>query len=480
MANIMKNGSYMALPINIKRGNPIPVDDSLIWYSLSELQDYAQNSPVAYVGQVLTLVNEEEGRSIVYVIKNATGELEQISSQSVDGAYLPLAGGTLTGALTLADGGKAMSEYDVATAIAEAGHLSRAIVEELPAAEDAVEGRIYMLKQEGVEGDAYKEYMLIEGELVQVGDSSVDLSGYAKVASDSYPLTEGALVSANADGALVSTEKSIEDFVEKEEGKELVPSALLEKLQENAAIKGVSDDLIIDEDGILAVATRTENGKERKVFNGTKIFSLSNNYEWGYHLSPINVDKSVTGNTLVKDIIEAHEEGWDVIVKDGDYQFAVVEYLNTEDDSYKAVALHASSIDPAALLSGNATVMMQQCLLVYVPANDTTFVINDAGALMNENTINEYITNNFVTKTEAADFVTNDSLAEYLNTNNYITEADMPAIATLTVEGLVKSSEDDNKVKVADDGTMELNRVSAMKLYVPDGDELVLDGGAAN
>ena len=45
--------------------------------------------------------------------------------------------------------------------------------------------------------------------------------------------------------------------------------------------------------------------------------------------------------------------------------------------------------------------------------------------------------------------------------------------------GLVKSSEADNSVKVATDGTMEINRVSTTKLYVPNGDELVLYGGNA-
>lgn len=46
--------------------------------------------------------------------------------------------------------------------------------------------------------------------------------------------------------------------------------------------------------------------------------------------------------------------------------------------------------------------------------------------------------------------------------------------------GLVKSSEEDNKIKVEADGTMSLNRVSTDKLYIPEGSELVLNGGSAN
>lgn len=45
--------------------------------------------------------------------------------------------------------------------------------------------------------------------------------------------------------------------------------------------------------------------------------------------------------------------------------------------------------------------------------------------------------------------------------------------------GLVKSSEDDNKIKVETDGTMSVNRVSVDKLYVEEDSELILNGGNA-
>ena len=45
--------------------------------------------------------------------------------------------------------------------------------------------------------------------------------------------------------------------------------------------------------------------------------------------------------------------------------------------------------------------------------------------------------------------------------------------------GLVKSSEEDNKIKVETDGTMSVNRVSTDKLYVAEGSELILNGGSA-
>ena len=45
--------------------------------------------------------------------------------------------------------------------------------------------------------------------------------------------------------------------------------------------------------------------------------------------------------------------------------------------------------------------------------------------------------------------------------------------------GVVKSSDEDNGVTVMDDGRMEINRVSASKLFVPDEDELILCAGSA-
>lgn len=51
--------------------------------------------------------------------------------------------------------------------------------------------------------------------------------------------------------------------------------------------------------------------------------------------------------------------------------------------------------------------------------------------------------------------------------------------ATAEKAGLVKSSDGMNKIKVEADGTMTVNQISAMNLYVPEDDELILNGGGA-
>lgn len=66
----------------------------------------------------------------------------------------------------------------IANAIAGADHLKRTIVTELPT-ENIDVNTIYMIKKGTSEtGDNYEEYMYIDGALVKVGDSTVDLSNY--------------------------------------------------------------------------------------------------------------------------------------------------------------------------------------------------------------------------------------------------------------------------------------------------------------
>ena len=50
-------------------------------------------------------------------------------------------------------------------------------------------------------------------------------------------------------------------------------------------------------------------------------------------------------------------------------------------------------------------------------------------------------------------------------------------VATKSTIGGVLSSEKDNNIKVEENGVMTLNRVSSSLLYVPEEDELILDGG---
>ena len=53
-------------------------------------------------------------------------------------------------------------------------------------------------------------------------------------------------------------------------------------------------------------------------------------------------------------------------------------------------------------------------------------------------------------------------------------------VASLDRAGVVKSATGANKVNISNDGVMSVNKVSVSSLFVPIGDELVLDGGSAS
>lgn len=84
MATIDKLYKSMGLPMNIKRGNPWPLDVSSLWYSYDEMKAYAEDAAgVSYVGQVLALVDEEKNTATAYIIADVNGTLKEVGSGPV-------------------------------------------------------------------------------------------------------------------------------------------------------------------------------------------------------------------------------------------------------------------------------------------------------------------------------------------------------------------------------------------------------------
>ena len=107
----------LGFPLNFRRGNPNPLDNSSVWKSLAEAQNYAQTDPTAYVGQILSVVNytaavtDEDGEVVtpsqstveVYYIKDEAGVLEPVGTSPVGDE----------GTITVADDGT-VSLYGIA------------------------------------------------------------------------------------------------------------------------------------------------------------------------------------------------------------------------------------------------------------------------------------------------------------------------------------------------------------------------------
>lgn len=154
----------------------------------------------------------------------------------------------------------------IAAAIAAVDHLSREIVEVLP--ENANDNVIYMVRREGGTGqDVYNEYMYINGAWEIIGDTSVDLTGYAKtedilvksVSSDftvtgdgqltfkagAAPEINGSNISNIAITNVAGLQDALNSKVAAEEGKSLVSNTLITKLGNLAEIKSVSDEFTL-------------------------------------------------------------------------------------------------------------------------------------------------------------------------------------------------------------------------------------------
>lgn len=76
------------------------------------------------------------------------------------------------------------TKSDINAAISSAGKLTKEIVDTLPAAQNAKDNVVYMVKNNtGVDGDIYSEYLLINGKMEKIGTTAtkVDLSNYLTV-----------------------------------------------------------------------------------------------------------------------------------------------------------------------------------------------------------------------------------------------------------------------------------------------------------
>ena len=104
MAVYMDPTTYtaMSMPKAINRTNPQPVDKTLVWNSLEALKNYATNDPVAYVGQVLSLVAYDADTAKItevkaYIIKDEAGNIEEVGSATLgDNKTITLEEGVLS------------------------------------------------------------------------------------------------------------------------------------------------------------------------------------------------------------------------------------------------------------------------------------------------------------------------------------------------------------------------------------------------
>ena len=171
---------------------------------------------------------------------------------------------------------KTETDSAIATAIAAVDHLSREIVETLPENANVNKNVIYMVRREdGTGQDVYNEYMYINGAWEIIGDTSVDLTGYAKTedilvksVSSDFTVTGDGQLTLNAAAApeingsnisniaitnVVGLQDALNSKVAAEEGKSLISKTLITKVENLAEIKSVSTEFTLT-NGELSVS----------------------------------------------------------------------------------------------------------------------------------------------------------------------------------------------------------------------------------
>lgn len=128
MAVIKTDFNIMNLPMAIERNNPIPLDSTAVWYSYDEMHTYAVENPTAYVGQILSLIIDNEATA--YIIMNVAGDLKKIGSAVVvDNTTIIL---DENGAIAFKDFGKRYYKYIPATETSEGTYILQEVDDDHP------------------------------------------------------------------------------------------------------------------------------------------------------------------------------------------------------------------------------------------------------------------------------------------------------------------------------------------------------------
>lgn len=337
MAVINKQIAYMALPLSIRRGNPFPIDEYSVWYDRAEMENYAKTSPVSYVGQILSLVNETESTVEAYMIQNIAGALTKLA--------VTTSSGDLTEDIIELQGKVSNLETSVGTkdgeSSIEAANLWAAIdevVADYIAADAVIDNKFtnYYNKTEvdqqisAAIGATYKPAGTIafeslpalsateEGKVYNINNAFTTTENFVEGVGVSYPAGTNVVcidvgedefkwdvlsgfVDLSAYATTESVNTALGNKVDKVAGSSLVPDADITKLQGLANIKTVAEgELALSEEGELSVTAIDQS----KVTGLDGALAGKVNAEEGKSLVSDELISKLTDSATIKDVSE--------------------------------------------------------------------------------------------------------------------------------------------------------------------------------
>ena len=339
----------------------------------------------------------------------------------------------------------------IATAVAGAAHLQRTQVDSVDAIDPSAEGAektIFMVAKDGTDGDHYDEYMVINGAVERVGDWAVDLSEYAKSADVEAVYAKSADVEATyAKSADVEVE--LDKKVDKAEGFKLMSdeeSAKLEGIEAGAQVNKIES---VDESQFAL--DENKNLTLLDIAMG-KVTGLVEELD-------SKVDASENARLMLD------EEGTKLEGIEAGAQVNKIDAVSSEF----IISADGKELSVAAIEMSKVT-GLPEALAGKVDA------VEGKGLSTND------LTDELVEKINSSDA----NVLEIVKVNGTALQiADDKSVdiiipvATADVAGTVKSATGENKVAVAEDGTMEVDSININKIVQTEGDTLILNGGAA-
>ena len=506
MAQIEKNGSYMALPMNIKRGNPIPVDTTMVWYSMTDLQEYAVSGATAYVGQIVTYVDEENSTVVAYMISNTAGTLIKLASTTASG---DLAGDVATlqtqmanvlstleglGALSTKDkittaelaadllnliNGKANSAttlegYGITDAYTKTeidGKLSGAFhykgmvdyYTELTAKTDAQQGDVYIVRYTGTSGTTplNAEYAWT-GEAWEEFGGIIDLSGYQeKLTFDSTPTADSANPVTSG-----GVKTALDDKLDKTDavGKKTAEGGEIFNYYEDDGFWGSKNSAgqYAHAEGIGTDAT----GRASHAEGNSTISQGEASHAEGYGTHANGASSHAEGNcTEVKETAsDAHAEGTGTIAsKSAQHVQGRFNIEDTTTNGYAHIVGNGSTPDSrsnAHTLDWDGNAWYAGNVTVGGTCDSATGVVVNAKTLATTEDVSNASTN-ATTAINEAKAELNQSITNLTTEVNKKVNNDKVAGTEL---GLVKSSTANNQVAVDENGVMTVNTITSDKI----------------
>lgn len=516
MAVIKKTFNVMALPLSIERANPIPVDSTAVWYSLEEMKTYATTAATAYVGQILTLVDEASNSATAYVIENATGDLKEVGSATLGDNKTVILGED--GSLALKNWGKEYYKWvDPVGKEGEAGYVAGHHVKQVVDAENPWIAGLEPKSIAGADGTF---------ELAWYQPSTTTVEGLSSTVT-SIKTSVDAINSALGDTATEGTIRyDIANKLDKaggvmtgditltDGGKAISDTAVDTKIAtaigsaghlKREIVEQLPEVASADKDTIYLVKDTTvttgDAYKEYMLIGGelVQIGDTSVNLEpyatkayadekagavqTALDTHEADAVKHITaeertawnnkvdkaeGKSLISNDLITKVEGLANIKTIGDNLTLSEEGVLSAQDSYKLPI--ASTTALGGVMVDGATIKADETGKISVPKAtaeaDGLLAKEDFAKLQNiasgaqVNTVNGALVGD---------------VAAEINEEKQI----VIPVATGELFGVVKSSADADKIAIAEDGTMSANSYSTTKLFVPEGDELVLNGGNA-